>query len=860
MSDKEYPKDLPSLREALEGNIIPNGLTASSMVHDMDLNFENVFLSTWVRIEEEYDRRPPYDPDKLKKLNQSYRVNVNIGEMEAIISEAVAGATETVFSTKSLVDLHLRTYLPGAEVQSTNYEAVVAEEYSETLNDALGFFSFVDSAHSNTMLFGFSAALWPNEYDWRPIQPDLDRFRFPAQCPVKVEDVPYFAVHRGIPLHEIFDKALKEDSATWNVPLLRRALIDRFEGELPSTEANRKFAELRVRWERGDPGLRSQSFSDLPVTDLYLTDPVTGDVTHLILWEGPQTRDESASGEEDRASGLSEREVEAIEATVEEGHILFARTSRYKSMSHALWLMTFDQGRKTLDSVKGLGRRVYSHTSLSNRLFCQTVDGAVQAASLVLVPPEAGSASKVPFTRVGPFTALSSGWSIPSNNFNPPINHLISLRSMNSGVLHNNIGNYRRRSEDPMARSGTRSATEIQAEMSHESESEQGRAMYRFQAWDKFHREVFRRLTCLKLVAAGLPGEDDEEKTKSLSDWIEQRNLESHPDDDEYLDGVPGGSRPGRNEALRFLGRCAARGVPVSVILLGRWQVQASRGVGIASRASRMQALQTMMELRQEMPPDRRRQVAREIAAQATMNDAVAMRFFPPLETGEYVSQTASLVQIENAMMKKGEYIPAAADQPHEEHMSILMSSMAEAAQEWQQNPQREALVELSTFLQMGLKHAQDHLQYLAQDPFYKDQTENFTKGIQQFAAATSQLVTMGQQVIAEKEQEAQRIAEENEALRQQVAEQNSKFNLAMREIEADERVDMAKTESLNRSREAKTATQLQTRNAEFQQKMQREMQKHQVEMAKALDELNAMRQKLSLELQKLQSETQQTE
>jgi hypothetical protein len=837
-----------NIRNSLVGHIIPNGATAMNLFHQMDIDFAERYLPVWSRIDEEFDRKTPYDAAKLKEMNQSYRVNLNIGEMEAAICDATATATETVFSSRAAIELKLRTYVPGKAISATNYESVVAEEYTAMVSEEMCYFSFVDFAHQETMLFGFTAAVWPNEYHWKPVQVSIDRFRFPSECPVLPKEIPFFAVRRGIEIQELFRKVSTEGSA-WNQDLVKAALLSRFQDATPSVQAEEAFIDLRTRWDRGDAELLSKAYTEIPVIDFYSRDPVTGGVTHMILWSG--TGDKKM---ETHVGTLSEQEVRAISDSLEEGHILFVRPDRYESMEQALWLMTFDQGRKTLDSVKGLGRRIYPHCALSNRLFCQTTDGAIQASTIVLIPPDGGAKSKIPFSRSGSFTALQPGWTVPSTSFNPPINHLISLRSMSTSIMHNNIGNYRRRPEDPQARRDPKSATEIQSEDSRENEAEQGRAMYRFEAWDRLHKEIFRRMTSDKLALAGIPGDDKEEKVTVLEEWMTVRVTESHPDDEDFTEGVPGGLRDGRDEVIRWLARCMLRGVPIPAILRGRWKVTASRGVGTASRAARISALQGVQQMRQEMPAAQRRLVARELAAQLTLNDSYAERLFPDVETGEVVTQTISLVSLENAAFKAGTMIPPAEDQPHEDHLQAHMQGMVGALQAWQQRPNREELVSLARLLELGVQHSKIHLAYLSQDPFYKYRASEISGQLLEIEKQAQVFIQQAKAHIADQQETIQRQQAELEEARKAADENQTQLALGMRKIEVEREIEMAKTENLNQSRDAKTNTALQTNFARFQQEQEQKAQKHMAEMQAKIDKMTLEHQRMQAEIERIRN------
>lgn len=838
------------LRDRLQGFVIPNGDTAYTLVTRLDENTRSTYLKTWSRLYEEHDRTPPYDPEKLKDLNQSNRVNVNTGEMEAAIDEATAAATETVFSPGTLIDPVLQTALPQAPASVPGMQAVVAQEYTDLLDKHLDMFGFVDEAHRDTMLLGFTAAVWPHARDWRPKQFDIDRFRFPKDCPIRGCDVPLFGLRRGIPVRDLMSRARGEE-ADWNQDLLRRALLDHFEGGArtdSTTTLHERFHRLAVRYDRGDSQLHADALSEVPVVDLFCTDPTNGKVAHLIVWEGP------GDAEADQEShNRAEEEVEGIRNSLEEGHLLYVKMAKYEEMGDALWLMTYNKGKGTLDTVKGLGARIYSHCAFSSRLFCQTSDGAINAATILLQPPDGGQHAKIPITRIGMYTALAPGWQVPQGRFDPPIQHLITLRSLSSSIMNNNVGNFRRRSENPLVRDPEKSATEVQAEQVYENEAEQGRSMYRFRAWDSLHRKIFAKLLDEDYLLSGFSGEDKSEKTDALAKWLtEQFDEGVLPFDDDFTDDLPGVKYPGREAAIRFVARCALRNVPVRVLILGRWDIKANRGVGASSRAARVNALSQIRSMSQDLPPDRRRIVARLLAGEVANNSRFAEQMFPDLETGSFVSQTVSLIAIENAMFRKGEYIPPAEDQPHVDHIEGVLregGGLIARFQESGRDPER--LVALADFFEIGSRHAEGHALFLSNDPFFKDQARGFLEQISQMKATAATLRGLADQYLTQKQENLRALQEENARMRQQLESGAYDAQVRMQKQQLDHQIEVMDQQSLNESRVAKTQGAQIAQNIKLSQSERRAQEKHILSMQRDMEKLRIEIERAQVELQK---------
>jgi len=832
-----------TITEALQNSPFPTGATASSVAKDLDDIFD-ARATRLAKIRDQYDRKPPYNPKMLEEAGQSYRANVSTGEMEALIDNETAEATQGVLSATPIANFKSRGVPLG-------HQKDLGFAYHEFLHRASSFslFDFSDKVHFETNAYGFAVATFPGTSDWRPRWQPHFEVRFDEDATPDVREVSVFAVHTKLKLEQLFEELEFDPEAVadgwhkgWNVPELRKFLVDQLYGN-PSSPSETYYTNEYLNAAqalRDGTGWAATStrWQKVQLTHLYARHPKTGKVAHYILTNEPP---KVAQEEEGRV-----RQTQSSDANVPiqgpDSGILYYKEDEYDDPRHALWLMCYNLGPSTLASVRGLGYRAYTHTDLSNRFFSQVIDGGMMAASLLLQTPESDSDGRIPILRAGPITALPPGWQAVQNSFNPNFQHLVSLRDVSAATMHNNLGTYRRRPETTKPTQQTAAA--VEAEVAQESEAKQNRSTYRTQAWTRLHQEIFRRVT----KKAWLGGLSIDEFTELAS--------EKGFDVEEVAKGMDSNITSQWKDVLSFYLNLLRYGFPLNLLFDVDWNVQSNRGFGAGSRSARLGAIRDVLPLANTLPKEKQDQLRHAYIVERTANPELADELFP---AGQTASDSMTFLQVvmENNDMKEGREIPVPADIDHVVHFESHLAVYYQDIEQWKQDPNEVNTRELHALGRRLIPHLGSHLEYISRDPVTTARTDRMEEEFKRVIAVAQELQRVAQESVARNQESRDELAQQIEALRAQANDSQTKAQLRAMEIQNEFQLEQMRAEGLNRSRDIKTATQLENSMQKSQADEFRKMQSHQLEMQRKIDTLMADRERLQLQNEQLRQQNQ---
>ena len=727
----------------------------------------------WAKIQGMYDRNPPYNPADLANSGRAYQTNVNTGEMESIIDSATTASHQAVFHVHALITCKIRPELvPPGTVQ--DHCAAIEEEYTDLLDSWSGFFQQADLATKEEAKYGVGGMIWPDEWNWKPRAYKSGNFLFPGQAATNTEDIEFFLVRDEIPARELFETAQKgkvSKEAGWDVPYLRKVLINTYklgENQDDDTDQTSIWETLQSKIRNNDTETEKKEFVGVKVVHILVreVDPEKG-ITHFIIPEG----------------------------MTDKGFI-FERQSRFERMDQVLWVLLHDNGTGEIKSVKGRGHRAFMHCDLSNRTFGAIMDGGQFAASLMVQPQTAVDTTNLQIMKVGGMMVIPSELNIVQSSFTPPINHLIPLRDMSSRILSNNMGITQNQSENPLSNSGEKTAAEVQSNDTREATFNQGQSMYRYLAWDRWHREVFRRLTNVDYLTNGFTDIDDLVEVIRDSATLDEV-LEAKSGTLDFL--------PGQEEAIEFFRNCINRGVPAAVLLTPKaLKLRTTRAIGLGSESERRRAVNSLMGVRSGMDEFSRRNAEREWAASQLGGYQNVDRFFPLVDRSKVPNSETVIATLENNDMAEGSQIPVGADQFHAVHIPVHMSLVIQMAKAFQENPGQVNVPKAVQLLGLEIPHLMAHLRFLSRDDTRKEQVEQFSNTLKEFVKIFQKMKAASGQIEAEQQQAQQAETDRVSQLESQA--NKNEVELAARKHEIDRRMelDQLETQNLNATRIAK--------------------------------------------------------
>jgi hypothetical protein len=419
---------------------------------------------------------------------------------------------------------------------------------------------------------------------------------------------------------------------------------------------------------------------------------------------------------------------ETYENTDDETGYLFKRRNKFDSFAQVLCPFFFDSGPDgTWHAIKGLGPKIYDFCDISNRTFCQMLDGSVIGSGITLESQDANAMEETQIALVGGAAVVSPGYKVVQTRIAESLEGAMAMRRELHGTLQANTGSYRQRTDEG---GGQRAEPTLgQAELVQQQQGmlTKGATNRYYCNLDKWHRETLRRI----------------------------------------LDPAQSMSVPGGESALHFKIRCAQRGIPPQALNFKYIQsVIATRSIGYGSPQLRDIATRELIQLIPYMDEISRNHALR---ARAAALPGIGMHsvdsFFPPIEKSGVPNSHAALAVLENnALRQSGGKALVEPMQNHAIHFGVHMQDAMEHVQggpmgqqnqpqgmnggqqpngNGQQAPGAQSPakpIEILIHLENAGPHMFQHLEALKGDPTRQEQIKEFQKQLDQLGKVSDQL------------------------------------------------------------------------------------------------------------------------
>jgi hypothetical protein len=448
---------------------------------------------------------------------------------------------------------------------------------------------------------------------------------------------------------------------------------------------------------------------------------------------------------------------------------LYEKRSRFRKACDAF--VTFCYGVGTngyYASIRGLGYKIFPHIQVSNRMRCQFVDGAMLSTSLLIQPDSEDSLENLAFEYLGPFSVLNSGVQILEKNLpNIGQNAIPVLQDM-SQQLRERAGAYRSVAGNPTSKERTK--FEVQAQLQGDARLTTGAMNLFYEPWSRLLRGTFKRAIRKDYM-------------------VEERGGEA---------------------VAAFKKYCTSRGVPLDVLHNKVTEVRAVRSIGAGSDQLRLVAMDEFMAMANQFDEQGRQSLLRDRVAARIGYDHVD-RYVPKLQESRPVIDE-KIAELENAAIAQGRPVTLQPSENHFVHASVHiqdLANMAQAVKQQQADPQTAA-----RYFQIAVAHANEHMQFVAQDASRKQEYGQLKQMFQQsneIAEQTIEKVTAEQARAQEAAggapaeggaSETQSKAQAHQAQLQMEAERHQQ-KLALQQAEAQQKLALRDAETAQKIQQA---------------------------------------------------------
>lgn len=387
---------------------------------------------------------------------------------------------------------------------------------------------------------------------------------------------------------------------------------------------------------------------------------------------------------------------------------LMRKEGSYDDMRQTLFMGYYDRGDGFHQSIKGLGVKQYPVLVAGMRLQLTAFDAACASSTVYATSNMPAGKQTLSNVEFGAMTLLPSGMQIQQPNLQGVLEPAQVMMQDLKRTLDSNLSSYRQRLQLPEGNPPTK--YQFQAVAAQGSTlGKTSIARYCIQL-DDLYTEKFRRASN-KDIAKG---------TKNK--WLKL--------------------------ALEFQKRCKDDGIPASE--MENATVRATRIAGQGSPFMREQALMTMYStIGPRLPEDGQENLTRDMVS-AFVGPVVTPRYWTKGTPSTTETQDRWEAQMEHGLLYDGGTIEITPQQNDVIHLTVHFTFLNEAAASLQQGANVD---DVYNTLVAGLRHTEQHLVRLAQNPTRKGEFEQFKAIFNELAKTVQDLTKMLQQRAQEQAQ-----------------------------------------------------------------------------------------------------------
>lgn len=760
---------------------LPNGKAAASLLEEMitdDLTAAKYRASIVSMV----NGNKPYKDTELRNRGEGYRANWNDRQSESIIDARCSADFSQIFDVAQSVEIG---FTPGMFTDPRirdDYAMKIATALTNVIKRDSRIVEASQRAIRDRVTVGLGFLLFDDSANWRPRAIRRGRCFFNRTATSDCTKTEVFYALDAMTVAEAYAHIEDPAGATgegWHVDRLKRCLVDHFYkgGSRGQFQDNYTlmWEDLENRIRNNDAIYYSRQYDSMPIAHCFIQER-TGKVSHYIIpFRGTQSE------------------------------FIYESYEEYECMDQCVIPLPYDFGDGTLSSVKGMGHRIFSLCTESNRSLMHTIDAAKLSTSLILKNNSSGDNLAFSMLRSGPVTMLDRNLEPIQTSFTPRLDSSFQMRELFQRILSNNTGVFRANMEDTSQRESVKTAEQIRTEASREVKTESDRQFFTYMRWDVVFAEMFRRI-----ISPDCKNDEGSKKFFSI--------CESY--------GIP-------REFFTEYGK----DIIVSV----------TRSAGAGSPYSRQTSLLTFKNAAfQSMSEMGRRRIDRELGVILVGADNVD-KFIPVADDSQIPSDASSFANLETNDFYEGTPVIVGVDQLHATHLMVHVAEMTRALQMFQQDPVSADVERLGNLLSQGIPHAMRHIEFMSGDPMRKAEVEQYTQAVQRMVPMAQQVLQMAEQIKKAQADEVANLRQQLEEERARNSEANQRYQLEMAKLQILQESEQQKTASLIENRRVKTESQISMSMEKLGAKLAQDMQVFQQDMAKRQADLELMiREKLA--------------
>lgn len=651
------------------------------------------------------DGNPPLKQSALMKSGQGARANFNTGEGQAFLEVAITPYYDLSTEVSTLATVQIESEEPDA----VELSHVIQEQFDRLLrkNEDLDYHRQL-SLHE-MVVYGMGPMVWDDELNWQSEARLFSLLRVPPRTKASVNKWDHFSLEYYFTVGELYRFIADPESAAkvgWDVDAVKESIRNAGMGlNLQGWD----------QWEQCQRMLRDNEY--------YYSQTVPAIRVARILVKEFADKD----GKEKITEGW-------LDANSADDRWLFRKDRRYDSMSQVVSPFFYDRGNGDVNSIKGLGVKMYGLLLQAQRSMMASVDGAYLNSTALFQSTSSVLKQNLEIMHAGPATIIPNSLNYVQRNVSGAMEPLFAVRKEIQATMASNLSQYRQRQENESG--NPKSATEINAQLQQSSLLGKSAIARYYEQNDHWYAETFRRAI-------------NPDIRKEMGDWAVK--------------------------ALEFQKILKAYGVTRE--MLKKCCVRATRTAGQGSSFLRTQALMgTLQILGPSLPPDGLQRLQKDILAAMDGQDMVS-RYFPGPTARPGEQENIYQASMENSAFHDGAMVPVTDTQMDTVHMDVHFAFLDAAAG---QVPQGADPAEVLKTLQAGGANIAKHLEKFSRNPL----NVNSAKAYGQHLEMLGKMVDALAKHVADAQQQQQQ---------QQQDPQDPEFQLKAQQVQQDMQLKQSK-------------------------------------------------------------------
>lgn len=409
------------------------------------------------RVQAMFDGTPPYSDSALRESGQSFRTNLNFGEGEKFLEQALSAYVDLINSVELIARVHTNH---GTEQEQIEWDRIISEEYSFQLRKWDRFhFEFLNLCH-HFVGHGVGVNFFEDDKSWQHRSTGLGDILIPRQTKSSTEAVEVACAVREMDITELYRYVKDEEKAAamgWNVKEVKKSIRNAY---APTSDTD-DWEKLQAELKNNDLQCGAKS-AKIKVVHLWVKE-FNQTVSHFITLENSENKE-----------------------------FLCKRIGKYSEISEAFTFFTYGIGTNgTFHSIRGLGYKLFPQLQLSNRIRSQAIDNAMLAGAPMVQPEDERALESLAFNYLGPFAVLPPNVKIVdkaipnvSQTMMPVLNDLSQMSQERAGQYSNSSA---------LGGDSRKSRFEVAARLEESSRLNLTALNLFYTPWDCHHVELSRR-------------------------------------------------------------------------------------------------------------------------------------------------------------------------------------------------------------------------------------------------------------------------------------------------------------------------------------------------------------------------------